>query len=400
MAPTEAEKILLLKLLQEKDRRQSENRLAYYSPYPKQREFHNQGATKRERLFRAGNQLGKTLAAGAEVAMHLTGRYPDDWQGYRFNRPIRWMAGSESGELTRKGVQRVLLGPPEDRSAWGTGWLPKDTISDWSMKSGVADAVASIVVKHSSGGMSSIQFASYDQGRTKWQADTLDGVWFDEEPPEDIYTEGITRTNVTGGPVMLSATLLFGMTEVVRRFIGVQHPDRADICMTIHDVLHYTDEERQRIIASYPEHEREARTLGIPSVGSGRIFPVAESLIKVDPFEIPAHWPQICGIDFGWDHPTAASKLAWDRDADCIYVTAAYRRSEATPVIHAASVKPWGPYPWAWPHDGLQHDKGSGESLAQQYRAQGLNMLKDKATHPPSPGQLEGTGGNLSLIHI
>jgi hypothetical protein len=50
--------------------------------------------------------------------------------------------------------------------------------------------------------------------------------------------------------------------------------------------------------------------------------------------------------------------------------------------------------PWAWPHDGLQHDKGSGEALAAQYKAQGLKMLKDKATHPPKPTEPEGTGGN------
>lgn len=151
--------------------------------------------------------------------------------------------------------------------------------------------------------------------------------------------------------------------------------------MGIDDAEHYTPERRAAIVASYPAHEREARAKGIPVLGSGRVFPVAEDSIKVPAFAIPAHWPQIGGIDFGWDHPTAAAKLAWDRDNDCIYVTNSYGARETVPVIHAAALKVWGDWlPWAWPHDGLQHDKGSGETLAAQYRAQGLRMMPEKAT--------------------
>ena len=165
--------------------------------------------------------------------------------------------------------------------------------------------------------------------------------------------------------------------------------------MTIDDAEHYTPEQRAAIIASYPAHEREARTKGIPTLGSGRIFALSEESITVEPFPIPAHWAQLCGIDFGWNHPSAAVRLAWDRDDDIVYVTAAHRQKEQTPVLFAASVKPWGAWlPWAWPHDGLQHDKGSGLALKEQYKAQGLNMLDDKATHAPAGGEGEGTGGN------
>ena len=151
--------------------------------------------------------------------------------------------------------------------------------------------------------------------------------------------------------------------------------------MTIDDAEHYTPEERQAIIDSYPEHEREARVLGIPSMGSGRVFPVAEENIRVAPFTIPPHWTQIVGLDFGWDHPTAATRCAWDRDNDIFYVVAEYAQREQTPVVHAAAIKAWDEWlPVAWPHDGLQHDKGSGLSLADQYRKQGLNMLHEKAT--------------------
>ena len=157
---------------------------------------------------------------------------------------------------------------------------------------------------------------------------------------------------------------------------------RVVVAMTIDDVDHYTAEDKARIIASYPAHEREARAKGIPTMGSGRIFPVPEERIKTDPIAIPKHWARINGVDFGYDHPFAAVSVAWDRDPDIVYVTTAYREREATPVLHAASIKPWGAWiPCAWPHDGFQHDKGSGLGLKTQYEAQGLKMLHEHATH-------------------
>ena len=97
----------------EKERRMSVDRLRFYQPYPKQKEFHQTGRKYRERGFMAGNQLGKTLAGSAEMAMHLTGRYPDWWKGRIYDRPIRAVAGSESAELTRDGVQRLIVGNPQ-----------------------------------------------------------------------------------------------------------------------------------------------------------------------------------------------------------------------------------------------------------------------------------------------
>jgi hypothetical protein len=151
--------------------------------------------------------------------------------------------------------------------------------------------------------------------------------------------------------------------------------------MEIEHAEHYTPEQRAAIIASYPAHEREARIKGIPSLGSGRVFPVADEKIAIDPIPILKDWTQLNGLDFGYDHPFGAVHTAWDRDADIIYVTKTYRERERTPIIHSAAIRPWGDWvPCAWPHDGLQHDKGSGEELASQYRAQGLNTLPERAT--------------------
>ncbi|MFM9863637.1 MAG: terminase large subunit domain-containing protein [Micropepsaceae bacterium] len=365
-------------LAAEKDRRLNEDKLDRYRPYPKQKLFHDLSAGAGERLLRAGNQQGKTHAGAMELAIHLTGRYPDWWQGHRFGHMIDAWAACDTGETTRDNPQRALLGPV---AHWGTGAIPADALGEIKRGRGVADLVDTVLVKHESGGFSRLGFKRYDQGRESWQGTAKHVIWCDEEPPAGIYGEALARLVATRGFIYTTFTPLKGLSEVVTRLMrggeGI-----ADVNMTIEDAEHIAPEERARIVAAFPEHEREARANGVPILGSGRVFPVAESDIRVDAFEVPPHWALIGAMDFGWDHPFAAVKLAWDRDADCVYVTNAYRVREQTPVVHAAALRPWGPrFKWAWPHDGMQHDKGSGDTLAAQYRAQGLNMLRAHATH-------------------
>jgi phage terminase large subunit-like protein len=129
------------------------------------------------------------------------------------------LAASQTWDVTRDGVQRLLIGEPKDQSQWGTGLVPGDDLASWARRQGAPDALDSVIVKHVSGGRSTLGFKSYDQGRTKWQGETLDFVWFDEEPAQDIYFEGLTRTNATDGFVYLTFTPLKGMSDVVHAYI-------------------------------------------------------------------------------------------------------------------------------------------------------------------------------------
>jgi phage terminase large subunit-like protein len=156
--------------------------------------------------------------------MHLTGRYPDWWTGRVFERPVRLWAAGVTGESTRDNPQRVLIGPPQQKTRWGTGAIPADRLTDWTLARGGGDALDSVLVRWGGGGdvaapESVLAFKSYEKGREKWQGETLDGVWFDEEPPLDVYVEGLTRTNATGGIVIVTFTPLLGMSEVVRMFL-------------------------------------------------------------------------------------------------------------------------------------------------------------------------------------
>lgn len=281
---TSEEKRELALLVAEQERRKRERQLFEYRPYPKQYEFHAAGAKNRERMLMAGNQQGKSWSFGAEQAMHLTGEYPepgqifwptreqilldlefakdkptimrlegylenlqklglfgkdvypDGWPGLRFSGPCWWWAASVSGVATRDNPQRILLGPPANREAWGTGAIPKANLVDnngrirASMATGTPNLVDTVLVRHKSGGDSILQFKTYEQGRERWQGPTLSGVWYDEEPPEDIYDEGLTRTNTTEGPNVLTFTPLLGFSKVVRRFIS--EDDEGEILAT------------------------------------------------------------------------------------------------------------------------------------------------------------------------
>jgi phage terminase large subunit-like protein len=245
------EQRLLETLETEKTRRHTENRLQYYKPYPKQLQFHNAGAKYRERLMCAGNQLGKTLAGGFEAAMHATGRYPDWWKGKRFDAPtVGWCCGV-SGEVVRDTVQRILLGRA---GAIGTGTIPKDAIIETITARGIADLVGTIKVQYVSGGLSLIILKSYAAEREAFQGETLDWAWADEECDSGIYTELLTRTNIGNKPVFMTFTPLLGVSTVVKRFLHEKSPDRHVTFMTIDDVGHFSEVEKQRIIASYPKH--------------------------------------------------------------------------------------------------------------------------------------------------
>jgi len=337
----------------------------------------------------AGNQLGKTIAGGAETAMHLTGLYPEWWTGLRFRGPIRaWFAGNSS-TTTRDIPQRMLFGPP---SALGSGFIPKNAIGHITKARGVPNLIDSAQVKHVSGGESYIASRSYDQDPDKWQGETLDWFWGDEEMRWAIWSELVPRLNAgrdgLGGCGILTATPLLGMSNVIKNFYPA--PKAAiyhRTLMGINDVPeppvgHYSVERREEIINSYEPWERKARAEGIPSLGSGPVFPVEEGEITIKPFEIPSHWFHVIGMDFGWDHPTAAVHMVIDRDSGTHYIVNAYRKAKQVIPLTAAAVKPWGPHPVAWPHDGYVHDRASGVQEASAYRKEGLKMLASHATHP------------------
>jgi phage terminase large subunit-like protein len=389
----------VLKLVQAIQEKRASSKLHHYKPYEYQKRFHSlrdaAGNLATIRVLQAANQVGKSYCAAMETAMHATGLYPSWWDGLRFAKPVDIMVGSTTNETGRDICQKELFGEPDDPSRLGTGTVPRDCIGDLVRKPGVPNAMSSAMVKHVSGGLSKISFRAYEQGPQKHMGLRIDFGWLDEEPPHDIYSQYIRATLATHGKLILSFTPENGITQVVNHFMNDIQPGEAMMTASWDDAEHFKDPAvRAEKLARISEHEREMRSKGIPMMGSGLVFPVKEEEIAIDPMPIPDHWPRICGIDFGYDHPFAAAWIAWDRDADTVYLYDCYRESKQTPPIHAAAIRSRGEWiPIVWPHDGLQHDKGSGVPLADQYRQLGLNLTKEKFSNPPSPGQEEGEGG-------
>lgn len=366
-------------------RKQYGGQIWFFQPYPKQKAFFDEGAVRRERLLIAGNQNGKTHAGGFEAALHLTGEYPDWWRGRRFDKPTKgWIAG-ETSLAVRDIQQKKLCGEPGVEDALGTGMIPKASFADKpSLARGVTDAYDTIQVRHKSGGISVGRFKSYEQGRPKFQGETLDWIWFDEEPPEDIYAEGLTRTVATGGMAYMTFTPLKGRSNVVLRFLDEPSADRSVTTMTIEDALHIPADQRARIISAYLPHEREARARGVPILGSGRIFITPEEAIIEPVIEhIPTYWVKLWGIDIGIGHPFAAVLILYDRDNDVVHIHHAFKMANALPIAHAQAMKRIGAaVPVAFPKDAGDREKGSGEPISKLYKQQGLLMLPNHATWP------------------
>jgi phage terminase large subunit-like protein len=177
-----------------------------------------------ERACIAANRVGKTWGIGGyETTLHLTGEYPDWWEGRRFNGPIEAWAAGDTSETTRDIVQQALMGPLGDL---GTGLIPAaNIIGEPTKRAGVAGAMDTGRIRHKSGGVSLVGFKSYDQGRKKFQGTAKHVCWCDEEPPADVYDEMMLRLMTTDGIMLGTFTPLSGLSEIVLRFLPEMAPE-------------------------------------------------------------------------------------------------------------------------------------------------------------------------------
>lgn len=356
-----------------------------YKPNAKQLAFHATGLNAKERAFFAGNRCGKSMCTSAEWCMHLTGNYPEWWNGYRYEKAINiWVAGVTNAE-TYQSLKKYYVG-----DIGVEGFIHSSLIVRKEPQKHL------YYIQHSSGGISKLRFKSYEQGEEAWQAETLDGVHMDEEPPAKIYSEAVTRTASTSpthhGMITLSMTPLKGVTTIMLKYMqsvicddkgeeieSKQVPPEEIINSKVYilashdDASHISPEEKKRLYDSYSPHEREARTKGIPSLGSGLIYPVLESSILVTPFPIPDHWPRCFGMDFGW-HNTAAVFIAHDQDNDVAYLYGEYLAGHLTPQHHAFQLIKQGAdwMPGAYDHAGENANQDYGGNVVDLYQQAGI----------------------------
>ena len=192
--------------------------------YQRHLEFFRAGSDYRERCFMAANRVSKTLGGGGyELACHLTGLYPEWWEGKRFSHAIRAWAAGKTNETTRDIIQMTLCGEVRHvgnrRHLSGTGVIPGHLLGVPSWKQGVQDLADTIKIQHVSGEFSTLGFKAYNQGRGSFEGTAQHVIWLDEECDESIYGECLLRTATTDGIIMLTFTPLEGHSTVVMQFL-------------------------------------------------------------------------------------------------------------------------------------------------------------------------------------
>jgi phage terminase large subunit-like protein len=155
------------------------------------------------------------------VRIRILGRseMPADVQGGRFDRELKRPCHTAVFATSKRTSSACLRCAAASRNVAGTGLVPGEDIGSVTWKRGVSDLIDTVRVRHASGGWSTIGLKSYEQGRGSFEDTAKDLIWFDEEPPGDVYIEALVRTMTTQGHVLLTFTPLEGMSEVVLMFL-------------------------------------------------------------------------------------------------------------------------------------------------------------------------------------
>jgi phage terminase large subunit-like protein len=387
---------------------------------PKHKLFFEAGATYNERCFMASNRSGKSVSGSYELACHLTGEYPVWWKGRRFNTPVNTWAAGSTARSTRDTVQKELIGPV---GAWGTGMIPAEKLGQYWSLAGVPQGLDMIKVKHVSGGWSTVGFKNYEQDVKAFYGTAIDVAWLDEEVPSLIYNEVLLRTMTTNGLVYVTFTPLAGLTPFVVRFcrqadflggakrmlaLEVEeteaekkrkedgedirfadlHTAKALIQAGWDDVPWLTEASKKQMLDDTPPHLQDARSKGIPAMGSGNVYPIPLEDILVTPFEIPHHFKKLYAMDVGWNR-TSALWIAEDPNTGTIYLYDEHYMGEAPPAIHAQAIKNRGEWIYGVIDPASRgRSQIDGQSLITVYKQMGLKLF-------PANNEVEGGINNV-----
>jgi len=257
------------------------NQLRYFRPFEHQQRFFATANSDRRGIL-AANRIGKTVSTCYETAMHLTGLYPAWWQGHRFDTAITAMVAGEGWSQVAMVLQNELLGTQDVKISdnIGTGAIPRACIVRETMRCDGANCLG-VEILHTTGAKSYLLFANYTQEVRQMQGFKLNLAVFDEQPPDDFFSEIVTRTATTQGKILCSFTPLKGLNGLVSKFWN-REPGYDFIRVSWEDVPEYDPwgepfllkSTRAQLERDYLPHEREARIAGKPVMGQGAVFQI------------------------------------------------------------------------------------------------------------------------------
>jgi phage terminase large subunit-like protein len=368
---------------------------------PKHKAFFDCGSTYPERLFMAGNRVGKSIAGCFELACHLTGEYPIWWNGVVFDHPIDAWAVGKDARAVRDTAQKELLGPIGE---WGTGMIPAHRLGKFWALQGTPQAVDIIKIKHKNGGWSNLGFKNYQQDIGSFMGTSRHAIWLDEECPLEIYNECNIRTATVNGIMLVTFTPLDGLTPMVVNFckradflmgakpivavdttgeegeedaeflVGRSTP-KAVIQAGWNDAPWLSGEMKARLLEDTPEYLRKARSEGLPSQGVGNVYPVQVEQVLIDAIKIPDHWPRMFALDIGWNR-TAVIWAALDPTTDTLYLYDEHYMGQETPPVHAYAIKSRGEWmQGVFDPAARGRSPNDGRKMIQTYKDHGLTLF-------------------------
>lgn len=386
-----------------------QKRFLFYKPYPVFEEFHRLGNEASIRLLLAANRIGKTYSCLAEFAMHATLNYPDHWKGYRYQKKNLnlWLGGItffEADDLS----QRLFEGSGRDPAFIHPSRVVYTNRKDKRYK-----------IRNALGGISNLSIKTYggreqQNEHSTWKAAQVDCILLDEQPTLSVFSECCMRIMNTSpddhGMIIIAATctqftpFVLGFTQRIEKVevetggykrmeekqinigSGEVRDSKVFLLAGWEDAQHLDEEQKKNMRANMLPMEVDARTKGMPSIGSGMVYPVLEEFVTCESFEIPKHYAHIIGMDFGWTDPTALIFGALDRDTGILYIYFEYSVSMKVPDSHLNDLNTMRlaeAFRWATVMGdpaGQASSQKDGESLFMLYRQKGLNLVKAENT--------------------
>lgn len=395
------EKVELLEMLEERERRAKLNKLFYFKPYPYQKQFFDQSAKSRFLFLCASTRIGKSACGAHMFSVFLTGLYDKlcyKWEGRRFDTPINTFCIGTTSETTKQILQYELLGikdarhldntefDGEDKGVLGSGAIPLFCIvKDSIVRNG--DQILSVKIRHFNqwgdpDGLSEVIFKSTQQGQEALFGQAKSCIWLDEEDKHcsmEIFEQATIRTLTTKGIVMQTSTPEWGLTDLITMMRENEDPDyyfqKAGI-LDAHESIggHLDDRDIDVITAGVPPHKLKMRLEGEPAYGAGTVFDLDLKKVICEPFTIPETWKRCLGIDLGNAHRTGLVASAINPTDGCVYVYWEYANSGQTPEHYSSIIKKFDrDIPVILPVDGWQ-EKGVGITYYKAYHDEGLNV--------------------------
>ncbi len=312
--------------------------------HKKQVEFHK--CKKRNKWVFGGNRSGKTECGAVEVVYLARGIHP-------YIENIDGVTGwcvSLTKQVQRDVSQNKIL-----------HYLKKEWIKEIVMCSGKSDSpeygiIDFIVIENIFGGESKIGFRSCDQGREKFQGVSLDFVWFDEEPPYDIYQECLMRVLDRKGRIFGTMTPLKGLTWVYNEiYLNENNNDEvAYFCMEWSDNPYLSKDEIAQMSQNLSETELDSRRYGKFMDYGGLVYPeFDENENVIEPFNVPEDWQETFSIDPGLNNPLSCHFYARDYDGN-VYVIAEHFEAKKDVEYHAKAIKKLAKtLNWHYGHNGM-----------------------------------------------